>query len=628
MADDLGQQKRGKSALNRQTSSMSRTSCHSRTSSCASKKDVPCISKQNSAKQTNGNISRELTRTDTQVNIKGMGSKTATLYLSQSHSKVKLPSSPERPRGIIRQKTSSDTSQQTTGTRSRQTTFMSQDNGFSEPTKLKRDLKREFTFTGYDIMEDCDPPVPLPTDPEEIERHGYVNVYINACKSLGITPVTFIVNSLMAPKLVMRSRSVGSKAARAIFIALVGNQRICGLDLEDNWLGAEGASAIAELLPQNNLITEINISENRIGGDGIRALAEVMQDNQTVRKLNISGSELHDHDAKYLAEIIENNVWLRELRASHNKFGEVGGLYLGPAIANNDTLELLDLSWNHLRRQGAQAVAAGLEDNGGLLMLDLSWNGLSRAGCRTLGLSLAENYTLEHLDLTCNRVDAIAVGSLLEGLRWNESLITLRLGQNPITPDVALLILKTVEKAPNSVLRELDLTDVVVDEEFVTSLKTMQQKRVLRARTGPIINKGEGILTQDAGTFLTNNPMQAMFDFMNERGYRVIDLFKRYDTDNSHTISTQDFTKGLLNVHLPLTVGQLEELVSQLDSDKDGKIELRDLTEAETNHRRKMFRRKQKLAVKEKSSNKKRTKAKTRKKRGLDATPDFDSVLS
>ncbi len=75
-----------------------------------------------------------------------------------------------------------------------------------------------FLFSYFSFF--TDPPEPLPTEPDEIERHEYVNVYINACKSLGLTPATFIVHNLMEPSLIMRSRSVGPKAAKAIFIAL------------------------------------------------------------------------------------------------------------------------------------------------------------------------------------------------------------------------------------------------------------------------------------------------------------------------------------------------------------------------------------------------------------------------
>jgi hypothetical protein len=39
--------------------------------------------------------------------------------------------------------------------------------------------------------------------------------------------------------------------------------------------------------------------------------------------------------------------------------------------------------------------------------------------------------------------------------------------------------------------------------------------------------------------------VQALYEFMSDKGYRVIDLFKRFDTDRSMSLTKDEFTKGL-----------------------------------------------------------------------------------
>ncbi|KAK7097825.1 leucine-rich repeat-containing protein 74A-like [Littorina saxatilis] len=529
-----------------------------------------------------GKVPRENTKTEVQT--LGMGQKTATLYLSRTHTNMRGRNS-----SVASRLPPMDTTMP-----SRQPTHLTEEDELIAVIGLKK-VQREFTFTGYDIMEDNAPREDL--TPDGIDKHerlkrNYVKTYVESCKKVGVNPVEPISGSLADTHIVLNTRGLGVKGAKAIAIALVNNKTVESLDLEDNWIGEDGATSIAQMLETNHVLTEINIAENRIGTKGIRAIAELLNTNETIRKLDVSGSNLFDHDARYIAMILENNYKLRELRVRHNKFGELGGQYLGPAIANNDTLELLDLAWNHLRNKGAMAVAAGLHTNGGLRILDLSWNGFARDSCKILGMSLKDNSTLKELDISNNRVDAEATGGILKGIQVNDTLSTLKIGHNPITPDIATVILKVIACAERSDIRDLDLENIVVEEEFMKLLEETKQKRFMVCKVGLVIKKGTTLVKEGDKISAFMDPVQALYEYMNGKAYRVIDLFKRFDADHSMSVTRDEFCKGLISASVPLTVGQLEDLMEILDTNKDGVVDLKELIDGEKLFRRKMMRRK------------------------------------
>ncbi|XP_012942856.1 leucine-rich repeat-containing protein 74B [Aplysia californica] len=555
------------------------------------------------ARNEGGEGSKVVTRenTKTEVQSLGMGKKTATLYLSRTHTMMKGRTSSQALKASSEtsnlQKTASRA--QTARTSSLSHTTGGRTSAAEEEELLSavglRAVQREFTFTGYEIEEDNEPPenkTPDDLDEEERLKRKYCRIYIDSCRKFGVLPVAPVANSIADSHVVLKTRGLGVKGARAIATALVGNKKVKSLDLEDNWIGADGAVSIASMTLGNDCITEINISENRIGTKGIRAICEALAENRTIRKLDVSGSNLFDHDAKYIAMLLESNFCLQELKARNNKFGELGGLYLGPAIANNEFLQVLDLCWNHLRGKGAFAVAAGIGANVALKVIDLSWNGFCSKACKILGDSLLENISLRELDLTRNRINAEGVGGIMKGVQANHTLTALRVGQNPFTPDVATIILRAIVESESSDIRELDLTDIVVEEDFMKLLSDVKKKRLLLVKHGPVIKKGESMMKEGDQISGFTDPVQALYEYMSQKGYRVIDLFKRFDTDRSMSVTRDEFYSGLVQAHVPMTVGQLEDLMEKLDKNKDGQVDLKELMDGEKLFRRKSIRKK------------------------------------
>nr|XP_022321253.1 leucine-rich repeat-containing protein 74B-like isoform X3 [Crassostrea virginica] len=517
-----------------------------------------------------------------------IGSKAATLYLSSSSLKLhdKRCSSRESsgaglPHGtgsVLQSPVQSDIDRDSLvkpGTAPGRSTAYSR-RSLEDDKDLSQDLSRlqpirEFTFTGYDIMADKTPEPPEPE--EEIQPRKRLQAYLDSCSHLGITPVTYLSKQMSNKGIVMRNHSIGPVGARALAIALLSNDSITSLDLEDDGIEAEGAIAIAEMLEINQNITDVNISENCIGTKGLRAISKLMANNSVIQSLDMSGSNLVDNDAHFLADILKNNSTLKELILSHNGISEQGGYILATAIANNDTLRILDLSWNHLRGKGSLAIAASLQKNIGLRKLDVAWNGFAKNDAIVLGKSIKENTTLKELDISHNRLEKEAIGFLMQGVKDSDGLEILRLGGNCITPDLAMVILTCIGQSETCRINLLDFGSNEVDENFLTLLDDLQSTKTLNVVYGQVIKRDNARDRKGDGIDGNLDATYELYKYMNEHNYRVIDLMKWLDKDGSMSVSREEFKRGMITAEVPLTEHQLDVMLDKLDTDGDGEVD-------------------------------------------------------
>ncbi|XP_062574928.1 leucine-rich repeat-containing protein 74A-like [Saccostrea cucullata] len=548
-----------------------------------------------------------------------IGNKAATLYLSSSSLKLhdKRCSSREsvvagspigtgsKPQSPAQSELSADVKKPGTAPgRSTAYSRRSQD-GESVSTEFsKLQPIREFTFTGYDIMADVEPEPKV--EEVDVKPKARLQTYLDSCSLLGITPVTYLCKQMSNKGLVMRNHSIGPLGARALAIALLNNDVITSLDLEDDGIEAEGAKAIAEMLEVNSNIVDVNIyswlSENCIGTNGARAISQLMKNNQFIQSLDISGSNLVDSDAYLIADILKNNTTLRELILSHNGFSEQGGYILAQAITNNDTVRILDLSWNHLRGKGSLSIAASLQKNIGLRKLDLAWNGFSKNDAIVMCKSLKENTTLKELDISHNRLEKEGIGYLMQGVKESDGLEILRMGGNSITPELAIIILSCIAQSDSCRVTLLDLGNNEVDEDFLAQLDDVQSTRSLNVLHGQVIKRENARGRKGTGIDGNLDAVYELYRYMHEHNYRVIDLMKWLDKDGDMSVSREEFKRGMMVAEVPLTEHQLDVMLDKLDMDGDGEVDFSELLIGERDFRRRMRRKqeREKAARKEK----------------------------
>ncbi|XP_005112518.1 leucine-rich repeat-containing protein 74A [Aplysia californica] len=291
---------------------------------------------------------------------------------------------------------------------------------------------------------------------------------------------------------------------------------------------------------------------------------------------------LSPDDLKACATALVENHALRHIDLSHNNFRCKGGILIADGLAKNRFLKSLNLSWNHLRMDGAKALAESLLENSDLEELNIAWNGFHLRGCLALGHALKHNSSLVSLDLTCNRVSELCLAQLLKGIQENSTLQVLKLPLNPMSPKSAYSVLKFIEDHQQIALKYVDLGDQCVHEEFKTLLLELQAVKDLTVIYGPILRPG---LSLDAAAaekaeaeldaMMGENPLIVLMEFCRLQNLRLVDMFNTIDTDNSRSLSYDEFIDGLKRVNIPLSEDSLKMLLKFLDTDGDGHVDFR-----------------------------------------------------
>ncbi|NXI62503.1 LR74A protein, partial [Anseranas semipalmata] len=402
------------------------------------------------------------------------------------------------------------------------------------------------------------------------------NLYLEACRLMEVVPVSHFTQNLAKPYINLNHHGLGPKGVKAIAIALVSNATVTHLELEDNCILAEGAICLAEMLRENCSLQELNISNNQLDTEGAEAIASLLLDNASyLRALQLSGNNFGEEAASCLAEALMGNYQVKELDLSHNEFSEKGGQLLGQMLGSNTTLEFLDLSWNHLRRKGTVALGTGLKGNGALKILNLSWNSIGNEGAQALGEALKVNNVLVHLDISNNQINNEGAKKLCRGLEVNGNLEVLKMANNPLTVEGATALVISVRKNPNSMMGEINISNVLVNETFIKLLDLVCQTR---PELDVIHGEVEGCISKNAKQ--RPHPMKVIQKYLNEHNLQLWDFFRKIDKDGNMKIPVTAFRRAMMQQSsIPLDRVQIRELVRKLDRNQTGIVDYSHLKE-------------------------------------------------
>ncbi|KAF1562255.1 Leucine-rich repeat-containing protein 74A, partial [Eudyptes chrysocome] len=399
-------------------------------------------------------------------------------------------------------------------------------------------------------------------------------LYLEACRLMEVVPVSHFIQNLAKPYINLNHHGLGPKGVKAIAIALVSNTTVTHLELEDNCILAEGAICIAEMLRENSSLQELNISNNHLDTAGAEAIASLLLDNMSyLHTLQLSGGlwlQLAGRSHCLCTFVsLQGNYQVKELDLSHNEFYEKGGQLLGQMLASNTTLEILDLSWNHLRRQGTVALGTGLRSNSALKILNLSWNGVGNEGALALGEALKVNTVLVHLDISNNQINNEGAKKLCRGLEVNGKLKILKMANNPLTMEGASALVTSVRKNPKSMMEEINISNVLVNETFIKLLDLVCQTH---PELDVIYGEVEGCITKIPKQH--PNPMKVIQNYLKEHNLRLWDFFRNIDKDGNMKIPVAAFQRAMMQQSsIPLDRVQIGELVRKLDRNRTGVVD-------------------------------------------------------
>ncbi|XP_068947807.1 leucine-rich repeat-containing protein 74A [Petaurus breviceps papuanus] len=411
----------------------------------------------------------------------------------------------------------------------------------------------------------------IEVDSEKLFTTGQEDLYLEACKLVGVIPVSYFIRNMEETHMNLNHHGLGPKGTKAIAIALVSNTTITRLELEDNWILEEGALALMQMLHENYYIQELNVSNNHLDSPGAKIITDFLLENtSSLWSIQLAGNNFNDETAQMFCNALTSNYRIKALDLSHNAFSEKGGEQLGHMLVLNEGLQTLDLSWNQLNLKGAVSLCNSLRVNITLKTLDLSWNGFGNEGAQALGDALRVNSTLAYLDISSNHVNNEGAIKLGKGLEFNETLRILKMSQNPVTVEGALSLVLSVKRNPKSKLEEIDISNVLVTEGFVKQLDGVfsvhPELDVLYGEVAGTISK----------SVMSPVALKVIKAYVERKKTTVFDFLKTIDHLGTTKMPVAEFRKALtMQTKVPLNRIQIRELIKKLDPYETGIVDYR-----------------------------------------------------
>ncbi|XP_036169878.1 leucine-rich repeat-containing protein 74A isoform X2 [Myotis myotis] len=350
---------------------------------------------------------------------------------------------------------------------------------------------------------------------------------------------------------------------------LKSNTTLITLELADNSIMEDGILSLVEMLQENYYLQELNISNNALGFEGAKVIAEFLQKNSSsLLSLQLSGNKFKDQSAELLCQALSANYRIKEMDLSHNEFSDKDGEFLGSMLALNVGLQTLDLSWNHLSPRAAVSLSNGLRSNVTLKTLDISMNGFGNEGAAALGEALKSNSSLAYLDVSNNDISNEGIIKLSKGLEFNECLRTLKLFLNPMNMEGAVSLIMSIKKNPKSKMENLDISNVMVSEQFV---KFLDGVYAIHPQLDVVYKAIQG-LSAKKSIIQYPNPMKLIQSYADQNKIKVLDFFKSLTPTGMMKMPVSDFLKAMIQQNkIPLNRFQIRELIKRLD-DKNGNV--------------------------------------------------------
>ncbi|XP_069129547.1 leucine-rich repeat-containing protein 74B-like isoform X4 [Argopecten irradians] len=458
--------------------------------------------------------------------------------------------------------------------------------------------KRKTKFTPIENSTTFDPDEPYDFDEDEeddtpkIERYATQveqsrALYRKSCKRMGLIPIKKVLQQFGQSVFSIDDLQLSARELKLVFISIANSFDIVELDLSGNTLGVKEINYVCQIMKTNKHLSSLKMRKCNLHGQPMKILAEFLSRSNTLRRLDLGDNELDDNDAPHVAKIIEKNESIGDMILSQNKLGD-SAIIIGHAIKENEIMTSLDLSWNHIRGYGAIGVAQGLEKNMKLTTVNLAWNGFGFEGCIAMSRVLENNSNLMSIDLANNRVHPPALFELVKGLEKNKTLASLRLAHNPITAPMTSILLNRIQLAKESNLRELDIEGVVVDKDFQPILEEIQKTRmfIVRYDMALPLNKAK-VFKADPKNIFNIDPVRILF-FMKEH-LRTIDLFLKIDKDSDNSLTREEMQFAFELEGYPISSAALDSVMSYLDTNKDGTVDLLEFIEGERRLKRKII---------------------------------------
>ncbi|CAN4091535.1 unnamed protein product [Withania somnifera] len=229
-------------------------------------------------------------------------------------------------------------------------------------------------------------------------------------------------------------------------------------DLSNNAFGEKGVRAFEALLKSQHNLEELYLMNDGISEEAAKAVRELIPSTDKLCILHFHNNMTGDEGAVAISEIVKHSPALEDFRCSSTRLGYEGGVALSGAHGECRDLKKLDLRDNMFGVEAGIPLSKVLSIFSGLIEIYFSYLNLEDEGSIALANALKGSVpSLEVLETDGNDITAKAVPALAACIAAKQFLTTLKLAENELKDEGAILIAKALEDGHGQ-LTELDMS--------------------------------------------------------------------------------------------------------------------------------------------------------------------------
>jgi len=210
-------------------------------------------------------------------------------------------------------------------------------------------------------------------------------------------------------------------------------------EANDELHGLDACTLLAVGLRKNKALKCLYLNKNpSIGPEGLQTILESISKHDSLRLVRYNSNQMKMEHAEVWGQWLATNPNLVRISLENNGITDDMFQCIVRGLATNTKIFELAVPQNQIGDDGIAALSKHvlMNPNTNLMRLILFENAIMVEGAKYLSEALAVNWTVTELDLSQqagHHFDDEAVNILCEGLKSNESLHTLRLGDNELT---------------------------------------------------------------------------------------------------------------------------------------------------------------------------------------------------
>ncbi|XP_031329703.1 uncharacterized protein LOC116160604 isoform X2 [Photinus pyralis] len=184
--------------------------------------------------------------------------------------------------------------------------------------------------------------------------------------------------------------------------------------------------------------------------------------------LNLKYFGLKDKQIKAITETLMRNRFVQHLILEDNWLSTTSMEYISQMLANNSTVYYLNL---RECRIGPEALGG----NESIRKLSIAWNGISsNEATRPMMNYLSASTSLVEFDISSNRLTDASFRNVRNGLGKCKKLKTLKIGNNLLTSEEAMELIKLLATSPK--LLEVNMENTFIKPDCLPLLKGVLKK--------------------------------------------------------------------------------------------------------------------------------------------------------